>query len=221
MKVISDIRLYKSSGLNNYISFTDKSLNLTVRRIVMKLREQEYSLGEFDHLYLNFTTERPEETIFLNNTADQYHPWFRYCDIGVSQADYDKLGSADCTDYIITQIESVLLNCFQASDTTGQIVKSSIFQALKGPEMLMRFKEKKFAKATVTIFLRFPDSGLYAPLLCVADLNGNVILRADLPETIDLSIIGEIKLNSKAVMIKPRKNAFTKRQDPISFELDM
>ncbi len=61
IKVIKDIRLYKSQESNidgNSLPsvFTDQKLNIIVARIVMKLREAEFSLGEFDHLYLNFTT---------------------------------------------------------------------------------------------------------------------------------------------------------------------
>ena len=60
-KTISDIRLFKSKSQNEYgvystEYFGDKSLTAIVNRIVMKLRENEFSLGEFDHLYINFTT---------------------------------------------------------------------------------------------------------------------------------------------------------------------
>ena len=60
-KIISGIRLYKSESQNEYggyitDSFGDKRLNAVVKRVVIKLRENEFSLGEFDHLYINFTT---------------------------------------------------------------------------------------------------------------------------------------------------------------------
>lgn len=48
MKVISDIRLYKSSSKNEYGSFItesfgSKKLTATIKRIVMKLRENNFS----------------------------------------------------------------------------------------------------------------------------------------------------------------------------------
>ena len=60
-KTIGDIRLYKSESRNEYgvyntEPFADKKLNAIVQRVVMKLRENEFSLGDFDHLYINFTT---------------------------------------------------------------------------------------------------------------------------------------------------------------------
>lgn len=219
MKIISDIRLYKSSKSDNHIDFASQTLNIAVRRIVMKLREQNFSLGEFDHLYLNFTTERPEGTIELVNKVDRYHPWYRYCDIGVREDEYDKLGIEECIDYIYAHIESVLLKLFSKGKTTEDIVRNSISQAKEGSRMLMSFKEKKSEKYIVTIFLRLLDNGKYFPLLCVTDLDNNVILHADLPEMIDLNIIGEIQLSSKKVTVKPRKNAFTKGLNPISYDL--
>ena len=62
MKTISDIRLFRSTvpntdGNPQPLSIGSRQLNLVLHRIVMKLREQNFSLGEFDHLYLNFTTQ--------------------------------------------------------------------------------------------------------------------------------------------------------------------
>ena len=87
--------------------------------------------------------------------------------------------------------------------------------------MLMHFKEKKSAKAIAAIYLRLLESGKYRPLLCVSNLNGEEVLHKDLPETIDLGIIGDIQLSSKKVTVKPRKNAFTKELKPISFEINL
>ena len=104
MKIINDIRLYKSSDIDNHMSFANKSLNIAVSRVVMKLREQQFSLGEFDHLYVNFTTCIPEDKIELVDKIDSYHPWYRYCNIGVDKHDYEKLN----TDYVFFAIKD---NC--------------------------------------------------------------------------------------------------------------
>ena len=219
MKIISDIRLYKSSKTDNHVGFASKSLNIAIHRVVMKLREKCFSLGEFDHLYLNFTVCRPAGTIELIDEIDRYHPWYRYCDIGLSQHEYDRLEIDDNTDYMYSKIETVLLSLFCSGEAIDKVVKKSIAEAKAGPEMLMHFKEKKSAKGIATIYLRLLENGKYFPLLCVTDLEGTEIFRTDLPETIDLGIIGEIRLSSKKVTINPRKNAFTKDLEPLSFEL--
>ena len=151
MKIIGDIRLYKSSKAYNHVSFTNKSLNIAAHRVAMKLREQRFSLGEFDHLYLNFTVCRSAGTIELIDEIDRYHPWYRYCDIGLSQPEYDRLEIDGNTDYVYGKIETVLLNLFCSGEAADKIVKKAIDEAKAGPEMLMRFKEKRLKK----VLLRF------------------------------------------------------------------
>ena len=63
MPVIKDIRLYRSSienisGNSLPSSFYNQSVNCILRRIVMKLEEKGFSLGDFHHLYINFTTSK-------------------------------------------------------------------------------------------------------------------------------------------------------------------
>ena len=42
-----------------------------------------------------------------------------------------------------------------------------------------------------------------------------------LAETLDLNTIGEIQLSSKKATVKPRRNAFTKGLEPVSFEIHL
>ena len=218
MKTISDIRLYKSSKSEKHASFAGKALNLSVRRIAMKLREQGFSLGGFDHLYLNFTTDRPEGTIELIDVADRYHPWYRYCDIGISQDDYGCLENDDYICRVHTKLTSALLSLSIGQEGASDIILTAVSEAQKGSQMLMRFKEKKTATGIATVYLRLSDNGEYRPLLCVTDANGSEKLRADLPPTVDLNTVGEIQLSNKKVTVKPRKNALAKPLEPISFE---
>ena len=216
MKLISDIRLYKSSDIDNHMSFANKALNIAVSRVVMKLREQKFSLGEFDHLYVNFTTCIPEDKIELVDKIDSYHPWYRYCNIGVNKQDYEKLNTD--TDYIFEKLKLILMSIFSSNENTEKIINTAFLEAQKGEKMLMLFKEKKTEKVKATIYLRFLDSGKYLPLLCVVDSNNNELLRKNLPETLDFDILGEIQLSSKKVAVKPRKNALATELKPISFE---
>ncbi len=217
MKVISDIRLYKSAEVDKYSGFENKSLNVKLHRVVMKLREQGFSLGEFDHLYLNFTTTIPDGKVELSDKIDCYHPWFRYCNVGVSQNDYNKLEN---NDYIYEKIKYTLLKLYE-SQKNIEIIENSFLEAQEGEEMLMLFKEKKSAKGIAKIYLRLLDNGNYLPLLSIIDIDGKEIFKADLPETIDLNIIGELNLSTKNVTVKPRKNAFSKHLQPISLDIKL
>lgn len=217
MKVIADIRLYKSSGSDHCSAISNKALNLSVHRVVMKLREHGFSLGAYDHLYLNFTTLKPEGSIKLKNSIDRYHPWYRYCDVGISQKEYGNLENADSSDFFFDKIKLVLLDLFDAQN----VIDASFSEAKKGPEMFMRYKEKISANGVAAVYLKLLDNGNYLPLLCVNDRSGKEIFQAYLPETIDLNIIGEIQLNRQKVTVKPRKNSFTKELQPISFEIKL
>ncbi len=224
MKIIKDIRLYKSDidnidGNSRPSGFDNRSLNLTVHRIVMKLREYSFSLGEFDHLYLNFTNCLPDKTIILSKrTIDRYHPWYRYYDIGIKQEVFVQLGHGDTVPEILELIELTLIQCFAPDEHVKQVIESAVDEAVtNGDQMLMRFKEKKAAKTTAVIYLQFLETARYQPIISVCDLQGKELLRESLPHTVDLSSIGEIQLSSKKVTVKPRKNVFAKDLEPISF----
>lgn len=223
-KIISDIRLYKSESQNEYggyitDSFGDKRLNAVVKRVVMKLRENEFSLGEFDHLYINFTTCDISENMKLSDKADKYHPWFRYCDVRVDKDLFQKLGSPETWNDIIHWISTILVTYFMSDDFDEMRIFSCVQQAVdQGENMLMKFKEKVSTKRKAVIFLRFLDSCKFYPLLRVYDAEDNLLFEKDLPEVVVLDYLGDIQVSAKRVTIKPRKNAFTKQTNPLVFE---
>ena len=223
-KTISDIRLYKSETQNEsggYItnSFADKKLNAIVKRVVMKLRENEFSLGEYDHLYVNFTTCNIAEKMNLSDKVDRYHPWVRYCNIHVEENFYNKLGSPESWNDIILHIKNALTTYFVSEDFDETRILSCVQQAVEqGEDMLMKFKEKVSTNRRAVIFLRYLDSCKFYPLLMVYDAEENLLLKKDLPETVMLDYIGDIQVSTKRVAIKPRKNAFTTQIAPLVFE---
>ena len=223
-KIISDIRLYKSESQNEYggyidYGFGDKKLNAIIKRVVMKLRENEFSLGDFDHLYINFTTCDMAEEMNLSVNVDRYHPWFRYCNIHVEKDFYNKLGSPESWNEIILHIKNVLTTYFASEDFGETHILSCVQQAVdQGEDMLMKFKEKVSTNRRAVIFLRYLDSCKFYPLLMVYDAEENLLLKKDLPETVMLDYIGDIQVSTKRVTIKPRKNAFTKQINPLVFE---
>lgn len=187
----------------------------------MKLREQEFVLGDFHHLYLNFTT-CVENGIFqaARRSVDKYYPWFRYYDVGIDNETFGKLDDPSCGGLILDLTKQALLKCFADNSVSEQKIEIAFDEALsKGENMLMRFKVKQGAKYKAVISLRYLESTEYSPLLCVYDADETEILRKNLPLTSDLSSIGEIQLSSKRVTVKPRGNCFAKDLTPISFDL--
>ena len=224
MKIIKDIRLYKSglqseSGTEVSTSFADKKLNAMIQRIVMKLREHEFSFGDFDHLYINFIPFNKAENIWLSDEVDRYHPWFRNCYVPVDAELYNNLRSSASYDSIIQWITTVLVTCFSKEDFDEALILSCVQQAVEqGENMLMKFKEKTSAKRKAVVFLRYLDTCRFYPLLRVYDLNHQILLERDLPEALTLDYLGEIQISTKWVAIKPRKNAFTTHDTALVFE---
>ena len=223
-KIISDIRLYKSEGKNEYgvyftESFADKRLIAIVMRVVMKLRENEFSLGEFDHLYINFTTCDIGEEMKLSDEVDKYHPWHRYCTIHVEEDFYNKLDSFENQDEIIQWITKILVTYFSSQDFNESRILSCVKHAVdQGEDMLMKFKEKVTKQRKAIIFLRFLDKCMYAPLLRVYDMEDNMLFEKALPEAVILDYLGNIQISKNKITIKPRKNAFTTHINPLVFE---
>ena len=223
-KIISDIRLYRSESQNEYgvyatESIAEKKLNAIVQRVVMKLREYEFSLGEFDHLYINFTTCDIGKKTILSDYVDKYHPWYRYCLVHIEKDTYDKLDSIENYDYIIQWIRNILVTYFSSQDFDETCILSCVQQAVDQSEnMLMKFKEKISTNRKAVIFLRYLDSCKFHPLLRVYDAEDNLLFEKDLPETVMLDYIGDIQVSTKRVAIKPRKNAFTTQIAPLVFE---
>ena len=222
LKIIKDIRIYKNDienidGNSHPHSCTEKSINIIIHRVVMKLRECNFSLGEFDHLYLNFTTCLPCGQIEPSRrSVDTYHSWYRYYDIGIEHNIYERIDQN--VDIILNGLRDTLV-CYFSDNNTAQCINNCIETALQeGANMKSLYKEKKGAKNIARIYLRYLDNGMYLPLLNVYDLEKNEVFRTELPQMKDLLALGEIQLSSKKVIIKPRRNSFTEKMKPITYE---
>lgn len=226
MKIIKDIRLYKSQienrdGLSLPSDFDNRNINAIIFRIVMKLRENKFSLGDFDHLYINFTTCIEENKIIpAKRSIDKYHSWFRYYDVGVNEKLYRNLKESKSNEKILNLVKMTLLDYFTFDEQTKEIVEFSFQEAIiKGENMLMKFKEKKSAKNKAIIYLRYLNNFHFFPLLRVYDQDGHIILEKDLPQSLDLLQLGHIQLSSKKITIKTRTSSFARNLEPITYEL--
>lgn len=224
MTVISDIRIYRCTVENvtgvTPEGFASKELNAVATRICMKLRENRFSMGDFDHLYINLSTRLPlGEVRPANKEPDRYHPWYRYYDVGISRSLYDSLETPDCIPIVSGLIEMVLKTQFSTPEFDGDKISACVSEAVtQGSDMLMKFKEKTSSQRRAVLYLRYLDNCKYFPLLRVYDNDDNIVLEKDLPESLTLDSCGQITVSSKKVTIKPRKNSWSEGE-PIVFEL--
>ncbi|SMC30923.1 hypothetical protein SAMN06296952_0030 [Oscillospiraceae bacterium] len=224
MSIIKDIRVYRCAVPNvagvNPEAFANPGLQAVASRICMKLRECEFSLGDFDHLYINLSTCLAEGDIRpAAKEPDRYHPWYRYYDVGISKEFYGSLEKPDCVPTVALLIEKVLKTRFSTSAFDGDRISECVNEAVtQGEAMLMKYKEKISSQRRAVLYLRYLDNGKYFPLLRVYDNEDNILLEEDLPESQTLDPYGQISVSSKRVTINPRKSSWT-GSEPIVFNL--
>ncbi len=212
MTVIKDIRLFRSTVPNvdgnplpSYAD--DRQAALTARHIAMKLREGGFSLGDFDHLYVNFTPCLPEGAIRpAARSVCREVAWYRFYDVGIAPDAVDDLSGGRLTGFIINAVGRVLLECFSDAETVPLVRASVRAATTEGDGMLMRLKQKTTGARTAVVYLRLLDSGRYVPRVCVYDAEGHEFACGEMAETVDLFSVGEVRLGAHKVMVMPRKS---------------
>ena len=210
--IIKDIRVYRSENENidgNSLpsGFCEKIVDINLTRLVMKLREISFSLGEFHHLYINFTTCIEEGKIIKSERIIDKN--IRYYDVGIDSIMYSKLGTVGELETLFILIEKVFIHSFITDEFTKEKLNLFIKEILdKGENVECLYKEKQ-NRYTAQIFLRKLDSGYFLPRLQVVDENKNILLNVELPEVFDVTFIGTIQLSNSTVKIKPKSNSFS------------
>ena len=159
MKPSADIRLYRCERYDAQtppatLPIADKPLSAAVKRIVMKLRERRFSLGEFDHLYCIFTAAPLPSEFFLSDRTDREHKWYRHCFIRVGEELYRALSTPEARGETLGLIGTALMT-FATEHFDAAAITSCLTEALEqGEAMRMKFKEKRTETPIETIHLR-------------------------------------------------------------------
>lgn len=224
MKIIQDIRVFMGTIDNidgNPLpkSFATKEMNIIIKRVVMKLKEANFSLGDFDHLYINLTICDIDNKIMLSKrTIDKYHPFYRYYDYHLEKCEIDKLALDLKGEILLHLVEDVLMTYFADTIEKEKIIKNAITEARDGENMLMKYKEKSNTIMHVIIYLRLFNDGYYHPLMVIREKNGEEHIE-ELEPTIDLGIINEISVSNKRITIKPKKTSLYKTVVPYVYDI--
>lgn len=165
MKPIHAIRLFKRDS-TAYLELSDEKYYAVPRRIAMRLCELSYSLGNFDHLYVNFTVNEVENgMVFSKRPVGPFHPRYRFCDIQVSEALFDTPESPASYDTILSLIQVALI---RISPKDEDLVRRAVAEAVEQDEnMLVLRKQKVTSTRRATVYLRYTDDLYYFPLLRV------------------------------------------------------
>lgn len=216
MKVIKEIRIFSSKienidGNSLPSAYGTKALNAKIMRIVMRLRENNFSLGDYDHLYINFTTCNVMNNIALaKRKIDIYHPWYRFYDVHVSE---NMLNSFD-EEFIIESIKQILKNNFSSKEFSKEKMELLIADTLEKKDLFeMKYKEKENSKRKAIIYLKYSDNCLFIPIIRVFDLENKLVFEKELSETNSLDDFGTLIVTNSKVVIKPKKNSWNRNKE--------
>lgn len=216
MKIIKEIRIFSSKienidGNSLPSAYGTKALNAKIMRIVMRLRENNFSLGDYDHLYINFTTCNVMNNIALaKRKIDTYHPWYRFYDVHVSE---NMLNSFD-EEFIIESIKQILKNNFSSKEFSKEKMDLLIADTLEKKELFeMKYKEKENSKRKAIIYLKYSDNCLFIPIIRIFDFENKLVFEKELSETNSLDDFGTLIVTNSKVVIKPKKNSWNRNKE--------
>ena len=218
MNLIKDIRLFESNEPNEpgygfpcYIgklyAFDSTECQEVIDRLMFLLRHMGFSLGEFDHLYLNFTTQLPHGELLTSNRIDRYHTWYRFVDAGCDMQTFNSWTLSQKNEFVISTIRRAI-GLF--TDAEGvKLVDDSFDAVLRyGAELAIPYKEKQGNPYTVRVLVKITDDLDFIPIVRIYDGDTLVSETVLPPYSRDPFILqfGTITVGKKAVRITPRKS---------------
>lgn len=191
MNLIKDIRLFESGGadgspaasatyMRGLYGFDGMDMQDILQRLLFLLRHEGFSLGEFDHLYMNYTTSLPHGQVQRNpRERDPYFPWFRFVDCG---CDVETFG-AMCMDQQRQFLSEAIRKAVHLhADEENAAIFDRCYEAVmeKGADLEIPYKEKVGEHLRLTISATISDEVDFLPIVRIFDLNGSLLLEKQL-----------------------------------------
>lgn len=221
LKLISDIRFFEGSCskvnsryIGEQYQITNEELFPIKERLLMKLREKNFYLVDFDHIYINFTTERSIDFIEISERPlDKCHTFFKYVDIGVSPERFNNLSKDNqCLELIENTVKVLQLFC--RNDSDKMLVRACADEVVKnGIDTEIKYKCKNTPNNYVEIIVKILDLNHYIPFIRIYNSDNNLFKEISFEKRYNrMEFIyqfgGILSLSRKNLIIKPRKNSF-------------
>lgn len=223
MKLLKDIRYFESTQKNivgyspsyigNVYCVDSKKLNVISNRLVLNLREKNFCLPDFDHLYLNFTSFVDYGNFRLaEKPIDKYHPFYRYVDFGLSSDEFSVLNEDDKISTIVRASAEVLSVLYDSNDVYNIMTHAEEILT-DGQKAKMIVKQKCNQDLCVQIMTRILDNGLYVPSVKILNNNDVLINEFFYDRALHweefIFQFGSITIGKMSVTIKPKKNSLS------------
>ena len=217
MNLVKDIRFFESnepnesgfsfpSDIGKLYAFDSTECQEVIHRLLLLLRHKGFSLGEFDHLYLNLTTQLPHGEIVISNRIDRYHKWYRFVDAGCDVQRFNGWETWKKCEFVLASIHRAI-GLFTEAES-ARVVDECFEEVLRrGSELAIPYKEKQHDRYTVRVLVKITDDLDFIPVIRI--INGDSPVREMIlpPYSRDPFILqfGSISIGKKSVRFVPRK----------------
>lgn len=158
-RILKDIRLYESEVENKAgnplpsviggVFKVDKTINFIACRIARKLNELSYSYGEFDHVYINFTSFLKENELYLSHR--NIDKTIKYIDYGVNPKKFNIL-TIDAKKAFIQEKIFEIFRAISAKEYLALIEETEQQLSKYGSHLKIHYKTKETKSYCITIF---------------------------------------------------------------------
>ncbi|MBQ1442107.1 MAG: nucleoside kinase [Clostridia bacterium] len=233
-RIIRDIRFFAETSAENTdvrrdcIRCCPRTALAPTQRLIYALREKKFALpriGKFDKVYINFTTRMPEGHSKFISELPVYrgeNDCFRYVDVGVSRATYDSLSEKSGGWYLQTAVNIITAHFCHTEDERTAVYKLLADITAQGSDFETPYRIKETSALVARVSVAVADDLTVIPLVSVTDREGSVLLEKRLAhmEAMDfINQFGTLLVNSKRLIIRPRRNEYTKGMREITIPI--
>ena len=221
-RVIKDIRFFAETSADGIDFRRDckyccpKVTLAATERLLCALKAQNFTLpniGHFSYLYINFTTRLPEgHSKFIPNLpmCSGEFDWFRYVDVGVSQATYDSLEQKGGEWYLQSAVNVITTHFCHTEDERTAVYRMLADIIAQGSDFEVLYKQKETTSLIACVYAGISDENQYIPTVTVTDKEGNILLKKRMEQQFNRENFENqyctLLVNKKRLIIRPRKN---------------
>ncbi len=168
------------TDLRSLYGFDGMDLQDILQRLLFLLRHEGFSLGSFDHLYMNYTPSLPHGEVRLSKRSrDSYHPWYRYTDAGCDIAFFRSMTMEQQRQFLAEAIRKAV---HLHADEENRAVFDRCYEQVMalGPALEIPYKEKTGEHLRLTISTTISDEVDFLPIVRIFDLEGKLLLEEHL-----------------------------------------
>jgi hypothetical protein len=216
-KLIADIRYYENPGRAEYgnvrhdslgtlYSIPFRSFGAIGDRFACKLREREFTLPGFDHLYVILTPALPSGNV--EPSALNIDARIRYVDVGLSPDHWDSLNDDSKHDHLV-DLTSFAISAFDGNGDTLANVAADLKRHRSKLEIIVKTKETSSYRVDVSFQIR-PMQEQSIAFVSYTDKRtgqrGCTTLAKLLSANDVYPLCGSIAVRGNTITIKPRSS---------------